>query len=320
MVAATKLISVLIPTFNEEDNAENAYSAVKKVFEEKLPKYKYEIIFTDNRSTDNTYEVLKRIAGRDPNVRVARFSRNFGFNKSLLTAYNLSKGDAAIQLDCDLQDPPELFVKFIELWEKGHDVVVGLRQNRPEPRWLLALRKTFYRFLARISDDNLAIDGGDFRLVDRSVINRMVQVYDATPYVRGLASAFASNPTGVPYLRKKREHGKSKFPLVALVGLATDGILSHSVIPLRLASLFGYFAAAVTFLLAMSYLIARLFFSFYMPVGFATSIILELLSISINAIFLGILGEYLARMHQNLRRRPITIISDTLNFPDQENT
>ncbi len=309
-----KTISIVIPVFNEEENVGIAYQAVRKIFDEQIKHYDFEIVFTDNCSTDGTFTELKKLAEKDKRIRVARFVRNFGFNKSLLTGYRLSSGDAAIQLDCDLQDPPKLFPVFIEKWEAGHDVVVGLREKRPEPVWLLTLRKAFYRLLRRISSDNLEIDGGDFRLVDKSILDKLRGLQDATPYVRGLVSTLATNSASFPYERQARQFGKSKFPLIPLIGLALDGIVNHSILPLRLATLFGIAVATVTFLLALAYAIARLGFNSAMPGGFATSVILELLSISINAIFLGIIGEYVARIYQNLQNRPTTVISDLVNF------
>lgn len=312
-----KLISVVIPTFNEEDNVERAYIAVKDVFDKQLSHYDFEIVFTDNHSTDNTLLKLEKIASKDKRVRVASFTRNFGFNRSLITGYRLARGDAAIQLDCDLQDPPELAPKFIELWEQGHDVVVGIREKRDETMWLQGLRKAFYRFLSNISQDNLIIDGGDFRLVDKHILDSLRQLHDATPYVRGLVSTFSRNQTGFSYQRQRREFGESKFPLLKLVGLAVDGIVSHSTAPLRLASMIGFLIVCLTLILASAYFVGRIFFQVDMPAGFATSVILELFSISINAIFLGIIGEYLSRIHQQLRQHPTTVIQKAFNLSEE---
>jgi glycosyltransferase involved in cell wall biosynthesis len=309
-----KLISVVIPVFNEEQNVERAYEATRRVFETDLPNFDFEIIFTDNCSTDNTMLELEKIIAKDQRVRVASFTRNFGFNRSLITGYRLARGDAAIQLDCDLQDPPDLFSKFIGLWEEGFDVVVGLRGKRPEPNWLLFLRKKFYRMLSSISQDNLVVDGGDFRLVDRSILEQLRNIHDATPYVRGLISTLAANQTGFEYERGERQHGQSKFPITRLVGLAVDGIVSHSTLPLRLASAFGFAVALFAVLLSIIYMLLRLFSNDSVPAGFTTSIILELLSIGLNAIFLGVIGEYLGRIHMQLRQTPVTVMRRTINM------
>ncbi len=309
------LISIVIPVFNEEGNIERAYEAVKNVFEQELAnKYVFEIIFTDNHSVDNTFEEIQLIALKDPRVRVARFTRNFGFNKSLLSGYRLTNGDAAIQLDCDLQDSPSLFGTLLSYWEIGHDVVVGQRIKRDENFLLQSARKIFYRLLNYISEDNLAIDGGDFRLVDRSILDKLHKVHDATPYVRGLVSTLAANQTNFPYERQTRIHGKSKFPLIRLFGLAIDGIVSHSIVPLRLASLTGLLVATFTFLLALYYLAAKLFFNVDWPSGFATQVVLILFSTALNAIFLGIIGEYMARIYKQLRYHPLTIIERSINI------
>lgn len=311
-----KLISIVIPAFNEELNVWNAYERTKEVFESALKDYDFEIIFTDNHSTDGTYVELEKIARKDSRVKVARFARNYGFNNSLITGYRLAKGHAAIQLDCDLQDPPSLFPVFIKKWESGHDVVVGLRPKRQEPALLLLARKFFYRFLSRISEDNLVVDGGDFRLVDRSILDQLREIHDATPYVRGLVSTLAANQTSFEYERSKRAHGKSKFPVIRLLGLAVEGIINHSTVPLRLATIFGLLIATLAVLLSLGYFVARLVFVDFMPAGFATTVILELLSIGLNGIFLGIIGEYLGHIHRQLRDRPVTVIQRAINLTD----
>ncbi|MBA2648552.1 MAG: glycosyltransferase family 2 protein [Legionella sp.] len=320
--ARPPLISIIIPVFNEERNIKPTYEAVKRVFEIELQnKYDFEICFTDNHSSDNTYQELQFIAQMDNRIRVVRFIRNFGFNKSLLTGYRLARGDAAIQLDCDLQDSPSLFLVMLNHWEEGHDVVVGKRIKREENYLLQGARKIFYRFLSRISEDNLVIDGGDFRLVDRSILDKLLLINDATPYVRGLVSSIATKQFVFPYERQIRKHGKSKFPVIRLFGLAVDGIVSHSILPLRLASLTGLIVAVSTFLLAFLYLIGKLFFNLNAPWGFSTQVILVLFSITLNAIFLGIIGEYIGRIYKQLRHHSLTVVESTINMlnPVKEN-
>ncbi len=309
-----RLVSVVIPVYNEAENVSDAYNRVRAVFEDELRDYDFEIVFTDNHSTDNTYAEIAQLAKNDPRVRVASFVRNYGFNRSLLTGYRLAEGEVAIQLDCDLQDPPELFPEFLRHWEAGSDVVVAVRKKRVEAGWLTFLRKTFYRGLRRISQDNLVVDGGDYRLVDRSILDKLKSIHDSAPYVRGLVSSLARNQSTFPYERKERLRGESKFPVMRLVTLAIDGVVSHSTIPLRLASIFGFLVAIFAVLLALMYVFLRLFLGVEMPAGFTTSVILELLSIGLNAIFLGIIGEYLGRIHMQLRQTPLTVIQKGINL------
>jgi dolichol-phosphate mannosyltransferase len=307
-----KLISIVIPVHNEEDNVDNAYAAVCAILDGDKS-YSLEIIFTDNCSTDATFARLVELARRDPRVRVVRFARNFGFNRSLITGYRLCSGDAAIQLDCDLQDPPELFREFLKLWEQGHDVVVGVRRSRREPWWLQFARKRFYRLMERISDDNLVIDGGDFRLIDRRIIEQLRQIDDAAPFVRGLTSSIARNQVGVPYDRRQRQAGKSKYPLRRLFSMALEGFLAHSIVPLRLASVFGTIIASISVLLSLFFILLS-FLGVEAPQGFTTIAVLVLFGMGVNAIFLGIIGEYLGRIYNQLRRRPTTVIASAINF------
>lgn len=311
--ARGRLISLVMPVYNEEANLDRAYFALTAVFKE-LPQYDLEFIFTDNHSEDQTFERLVALAKADSRVKAIRFTRNYGFQRSLLTAYRHASGDAAIQIDCDLQDPPELIPQFIALWEQGHDVVVGLRRRRQEPHLLTLGRRAFYALLSRISDDQVTRDAGDFRLVDRSVINRLKALNDFNPYVRGAVSLLAARETGIPYDRVQRMHGRSKFPLRKLMGFALDGILGHSVLPLRLASYAGLAISLVIFMLALFYVFGALAFGRSWPSGFATIIVVTLFGISLNAIFLGIIGEYVSRIYQQVRYRPLVVVESVLNI------
>lgn len=300
-----KLLSFLIPVYNEELNVVPLYEAVVRLMES-LGSYDFELVFTDNRSTDRTFELLAGLARKDPRVRAFRFSRNFGYQRSILTGYTLARGDAAIQLDCDLQDPPELVPEFVRLWEKGYRVVYGARRSRREGWWINAGRRLFYRLIDSLSEDDLPLDAGDFRLVDRRVIEELKKIDDAQPYLRGTLATLGFDQIGVPYDRRERVRGESKFRLRDLVHLAVDGILNHSVVPLRVATYFGLAVSAATALASLGYLVGRLLFQW--PRGFATITILTLLSLSVNAIFFGIIGEYLGRMYRQLKRGPRTII------------
>jgi polyisoprenyl-phosphate glycosyltransferase len=312
-----RLISIVIPVFNEERNVRLAYDEVNRVLGAVKDRYEVEFVFTDNHSTDGTFAELTRLAAEDKRVKVIRFNRNYGFQRSLMTAYRHASGDAAIQIDCDLQDPPALFPTFLNLWEQGHDVVVGARQNRPEPAWLLAMRRIFYRLLNAIAEHPITPDAGDFRLVDRKVLDHLKQIDDMNPYIRGLIASFAVNEAQVPYNRNARQHGDSKFPVSKLIGFALNGIFGHSVLPLRIASWCGLVIAILTALLGAYYIIGALTFGLTAPRGFATTTVLILFGISLNAIFLGIIGEYISRIYQQVRQRPLTVAECTLNLPER---
>ena len=309
-----KLISIVVPVFNEEANIERLYEAVNRALEPIADRYAWEFIFTDNCSTDDTFFHIERIAERDHRVRAYRLTRNFGFQRSILTGYRLARGDAAVQIDCDLQDPPELILNFIKHWEAGNKIVYGVRRSRDEPFHVEATRRIFYRLIARISSDNLPYDAGDFRLVDRCVLDLLHDYRDESPYLRGYIASLGYAQIGVPYDRSKREYGKSAFRFGSLLSLAVDGIVSHSVMPLRFASFLGIALSAIAVLVIAVYLVLWISSAERWPPGFATLAILMLTSFAMNAILLGVIGEYLARIYRQVKPGPLTIVE---RFIDQ---
>jgi dolichol-phosphate mannosyltransferase len=312
-VSAPKLISIVVPVYNEEGNIGPLYEAVNRVFATLGDRYEHEFVFTDNHSEDGTATELAGLAARDPRVRVFRFSRNFGFQRSIYTGYMLVRGDAAIQIDCDLQDPPELIGDFLREWEAGSRIVYGIRRTRQEGFLITRLRKIFYRLIDRLSEDRLPHDAGDFRLVDRSVVEVLRCIPDHKPYLRGTLATLGFDQKGIAYDRAGRARGESKFSLRDLFGLALDGILSHSTVPLRLATYTGLFISVVTFIAIVGYVIGRIVAGPSWPAGFATTTILILLSLSLNATFLGVIGEYVGRIYQQGRRRPVTIVETVID-------
>jgi dolichol-phosphate mannosyltransferase len=306
-------ISILVPAFNEEENVQRAYAEIVRTFD-RLPDCTYEIIFTDNHSTDRTFPLLRAIAEKDPKVRVIRFARNYGYQRSLLVAYQSATGECSIQIDCDLQDPPALIPQMLDLWRQGHQVVYGVRRSLQD-RWFIAmLRRTFYAVINAVSDDDLPLNAGEFRLVDRCILNELRKVEDTSPYLRGLISSMGFSQIGFEYDREARIAGESKFPLRAMVSLAVDGVLNHSLIPLRIASSVSLLFGSLTFVLIFVYWAGRMLFGQEWPAGFATTTMLLLMSITLNALFLGIVGEYLGRIFLQSKRRPVPIIETCLNF------
>ena len=312
-----KRISILVPVYNEEGNLLDTCNTLKQLMEGLKDRYDYEIIFTDNHSNDKTFEILENIAKKDLRIKVARFSKNFGYERSIYTGYILSSGDAVVQIDCDLQDPPEKIPEFIKKWEEGFAVVYGVRKKRQET-WVLNLtRKIFYRLLNFLSEDNLPKDAGEFRLVDKKIVDEMRKLYDYYPYVRGLIASFGFEQVGIPYDRGERKKGVSKFRFYNLVDLAIDGIVNHSIAPLRLTSYVSFIVFIGAFCFLLVYAIGRGFFHQDWPRGFATIVTLILFFLGLNMLFLGIIGEYLGRIYQQVKRYPISIIEKSLNFTEK---
>jgi dolichol-phosphate mannosyltransferase len=308
-----RLISIVIPVFNEQDNIVPLHDALVPVLAGLEDRYEFEILLTDNHSTDETFAVIRRLAARDRRIRALRFSRNFGFQRSILTGYNHSRGDAAIQMDCDLQDPPALIPVFLNKWEEGYQVVYGERASRKESWWSSTSRKIFYRLIDLLSENPLPLDAGDFRLVDRCVLNELKSLNDDQPYLRGTIATLGFNQIGIPYDRKERQRGQSKFTLRQLFGLALDGILNHSIVPLRIATYLGLLVALCTLGALTFYFVGGLFFARTWPPGFATITVLILASLSLNALFLGVIGEYLGRMYRQMKRGALTIIQEEID-------
>jgi dolichol-phosphate mannosyltransferase len=319
-----KLLSVCVPTFNEQDNVDLLYDRVKHVMDPIADRYDFELIFTDNHSDDRTFERITALAHSDPRVRGIRFSRNFGFQRSILANFRSARGDAAVQLDCDLQDPPELIPTFLALWEQGYKVVYGIRRARPrESRWLYLSRKLFYRMIDFLSEDELPHDAGDFRLIDRRILDELRRVDEGNPYLRGIIATMGFRQMGVPYDRAARIAGSSKFDLPRLVGLAMDGVLQHSIVPLRLATILGTIMFVVSLAGALYYLLAKLLLPTDWPAGFASTTLLILFSTAANALLLGIIGEYIGRIYKSVKKPNLVIVEsivDAAGEPDSQAT
>jgi dolichol-phosphate mannosyltransferase len=306
------LLSIVVPVFNEEDNILPLYERVCSTMQTIADRYDFELVFTDNHSTDETFARIRDIAARDDRVRAARFSRNFGHQRSIWTGYRLARGAAAIQLDGDIQDPPELIPDFVAAWEAGHKVVYGIRRTRKEG-WLNGVgRKLFYRLVAALSENPPPLDAGDFRLIDRVVIDQLSALRDVHPYLRGSIAQLGFSQIGIPYDRDARARGESKFHSAELIGLALDGILSQSVVPLRVATYVGLLVALLTFLGLLAAVVGKLLLGNAWPAGLATTWALVLLSITLNALFLGIIGEYVGRIYNQVKAGPMTVVEESV--------
>lgn len=301
------LVTISVPVLNEADNLEALLERLS-AFAAGEPKYRFEFLFTDNASTDRTFEILSEKAVTDPRIRVLKFSRNFGFQISILMNYLNAKGAAAVQIDADLQDPPELISDFLRAWEEGYKVVYGVRKRRPEFFLTHWARKIYYRLVTWLSETDLPVDAGDFRLIDRRIIEELRAIKDQTPYLRGVIANMGYAQRGIPYDRTRRTAGRSKFQFGGLLSLAVDGITSQSTKPLRLLTLFGFFVCLLSILGVLYYLGNFVFSPDATPNGFTTLTLIGLVSVGINSLFVGIVGEYVGRIFNNTRGLPLALI------------
>jgi polyisoprenyl-phosphate glycosyltransferase len=317
MNVSLPLISVAIPVLNEADNLDALYDRLDRLGNTMADRCRLEFIFTDNHSSDGTWKKITVLADRDPRVKAIRFSKNFGFQRSILANYIHANGDAVMQIDADLQDPPEMLEQFFDLWKQGNHVVYGVRRKREENESLTALRRMGYWFIDKISEYPIPRDAGDFRLVDRKVIEALKKHRTAHPYLRGMIAGMGFKQLGVPYDRQARMAGTSKFPFFQLITLGLSGVFNHSVMPLRLSTYAGAFLVLASLLMGLYYLGLKLFQP-DLPQGLASIHILVLFGIGFQALLLGLLGEYLLRIYLILRAEPVAIVEQSVNFQPDE--
>ncbi len=311
------LVSIAIPVLNEADNLDALYARLTALADRMADRCDLEFVFTDNHSDDATWSILSNLAAKDPRVRALRFSRNFGFQNSILANYLHTRGDAVLQIDADLQDPPEMLEQFFALWQQGYHVVYGIRRKRPEGRFLQLFRKAGYWIIDRLSEHSIPRDVGDFRLVDRAVITAIAKVQTSKLYLRGVIASLGFNQTGVVYDRDARTGGVSKFNVIRLFRLGFTAVFNHSTVPLRMASVLGAIILFLSMLGAVYYIILRLVEP-NLPQGFTSIQVMLLFGIGLNAFLLGIIGEYILRIYRILRRDPIAIIEQRLNIAVDE--
>ncbi len=310
-----KLISIVTACYNEEENVEELYNQVKKVFSE-LPNYRYEHIFIDNASHDRTVEILSNIASRDKNIKVIVNARNFGHIRSPFHGLLQAEGDAVISIVADLQDPPEMIKIFIKKWEEGNKVVVGVKPESKESSFMFAIRRAYYSFISRIADVKLIKNFTGFGLYDKKVIKILRTIEDPYPYFRGLIAEIGFKMTEIPYEQPARHRGITKNNFYSLYDMAMLGITSHSKVPLRLATIVGFFLGIVSFLISLSYLIAKLIFWDEFDAGMAPVLIGLFFFSSVQLFFIGLLGEYIASIHTRVMRRPLVVEKERINFDE----
>ena len=308
------MITVFTGVFNEEETVHEVYETIRNVMESSGDRYNYEHIFGDNCSTDGTVAVLRTIAARDPRVKVLVYSRNFGPLVNEMTCYRHASGDAVIGYEANLKDPPELITEFIKQWEAGYDVVYGIRKKTADRFLMRWLRKRFYRTVNALSEEELPLDAGTYRLVARRVVDELVKLDDYKPYVRGLITSIGYRQIGVEYQRRPRKRGYSKSSFTYLMDFAVNAMISYSIAPMRICFYTGVIVSATSFLLAFVYLLLKLSVWRAQIPGLAGLIIMFLLFFGLQFAFLGIIGEYIAAIHFQVRKKPFVVIAEKINL------
>jgi glycosyltransferase involved in cell wall biosynthesis len=320
MEAQRKLISIVTPCFNERDNVADCYAAVKRAFEEQLPGYDFEHVFCDNASTDGTPEVLRQLAAADRRVKVILNARNFGPFCSTFNGLLSTTGDAVVvMLPADLQDPPEVIAEFVRRWEEGYQVVFGIRKEREEGFIMRSIRRVYYRTVSCFAQISIPIDVGEFQLIDRIVVEALRKFDDYYPYIRGMIASCGFKSVGVEYVWKSRKKGFSKNRLYHLIDQGLNGMISFTRVPMRLCLLFGFVLSACSILYALFsltwHLIAK---GPVAPPGVPTLIVALFFFSGVQFFFLGVLGEYICAIHAQVRKRPLVVERERINYDTGE--
>jgi glycosyltransferase involved in cell wall biosynthesis len=307
------LLSVVVPCMNEQEVLRATHQRLVTVLQ--LWPANFEIVYVDDGSTDSTSAVLRELQTQDARTRVVRFSRNFGHQLAITAGIEHASGDAVVIIDADLQDPPEVILEFLAKWLDGYDVVYGLRTERDgETAFKRGTAKFFYRIMSRLSDTRIPLDTGDFRLMDRRVVDALLSMPERDRFVRGMVSWLGFSQVAVPYHRASRAAGTTKFSLFKMVRFALDGIFSFSTLPLRLATWMGFIASAVAIVGIFVVLLERFFQVPGLVKGWSSAVIAELFIGGVQLICLGLIGEYVGRIYGESKRRPLYIVRERLGF------
>lgn len=310
-------ISIITPCFNEEKSILECYRKTKKVMDEMLPNISYEHIFSDNSSTDLTIKYLKEIALKDKNVKVIVNSRNIGVFNNIFVALKYSKGNAVIpMLPADLQDPPELIPKFYDLWRDDNLVVFGKRIKRQEFIFMRLLRQFYYYLINKMAKAHIPKGAGEFMLVDRRIIDSIINTQDQYPYIRGMVAISTSKYTTIEYKWERRVSGSSKSNFHTLIDQAINGFISTSKIPARIALLLGVFFSFTGILFGIITLVLNIFFINNIVSGIPTIIVGLFIFSGLQLFFLGLIGEYVLSIHQQVKRVPESFLTEKINFDD----
>lgn len=310
-----KLISVVTPCYNEEKNIVQMIDKIRTLFVPYAEKYELEMIIIDNHSQDRSVALVKEECKKDPRIKLIVNSRNFGWIRSPFYALTQATGEAVIFLASDFQDPPDMIPDFLAKWEEGYKIVIGIKQQSKENFLMFRTRKFFYKLLASASDGEPTIKNfTGFGLYDQKFISVLRNLDDQYPYLRGLVSELGFDRYEIPYVQPRRHAGKTSANFFRLYDVAMLGFTSHTKLPLRLSAFIGFFSAILSFLVALGYLIYKLIFWYEFSVGIAPMVIGVFFFSSVQLFFIGIIGEYIGAIHTQIRKRPLVIEKERVNF------
>jgi polyisoprenyl-phosphate glycosyltransferase len=311
------LVSVVVPCFNEQEVLRKTNQQLTVALEQ-MP-VKFEIIYVDDGSADSTPEMLREIASHDERIRVVRFSRNFGHQMAITAGLEHASGDAVVVIDADLQDPPQVILEFVQKWMEGYDVAYGVRSEREgETAFKLWTAKLFYRCIDRLSDTRIPLDTGDFRLMDRRVVDALLSMPERDRFVRGMVSWLGFSQVAVPYRRAARTAGVTKFSFFKMLRFAMDGVFSFSIVPLRLATWTGFTASGIAILGILTAVVERILGVSGLVKGWASVMIAVLFIGGVQLICIGIIGEYVGRIYGESKRRPLYVLRERIGFESRE--
>ncbi|WGG45389.1 glycosyltransferase family 2 protein [Rossellomorea sp. DA94] len=309
-----ELISVVIPMYYEEEVAQECYDRLKRVMQEN--KIRYEFIFVNDGSTDRTLDILNDIANRDSQAKIVNFARNFGHQTAVTAGVDFAEGDAIVIIDADLQDPPEVIPDLIAKWKEGYEIVYAKRKKRSgETKFKLLTAKYFYKFLNYMSDIDIPKDTGDFRIIDRKAADVFKSMTERNRFVRGMFSWVGFNQTFIEYERDERFAGETKYPLKKMIKFASDGIIAFSTKPLKIVMTLGFFSVLVSFLVLV-YAIGIKLFGQGVETGWASIMVAITFFSGVQLLGMGIVGEYIARIYDESKNRPIYIVKETVNMKE----
>jgi dolichol-phosphate mannosyltransferase len=304
------LLSIVAPMLNEEGTARVFYERVRAAVDG-MP---WELVVVDDGSTDETAQILGEIAGEDSRVRILSLSRNFGHQTAITAGLDHAAGNVVVMIDADLQDPPELITSMLDHWRAGSDVVYATRTDRVgESRFKLKTADWFYRIMGRLSDVPLAANAGDFRLLDRCALDALLTMRERNRYLRGMTSWVGFTQTALPYSRAARHAGATKYPIRKMVRFALDAIASFSNVPLQIATVAGFVSALLAFFLAIPVAIVFRIFGEFVP-GVTTTVVAVLLLGGIQLMAIGMIGEYVGRIYDEVKRRPLYVVREKTNL------